>query len=49
VDELKLMGVFARRLQKTQDEIDALAPDARKRITEFLHSKFGWFKRDEKE
>lgn len=46
VNELKLMGTFARRLEKTEGELQALAPDVRQRVEDYLYGKYGWFKRD---
>jgi len=45
--EMTLMRVLSKRLKKTEDEIAALEPAARKRIKDYLRERFGWFAREE--
>lgn len=48
MDEIKLMAVLARRLERTEAEVAELPPGTRERITAYLRARFGWFAREGK-
>lgn len=40
-----LMRRIAKRLEQTEEELNALPPGQRDRIMSYLYARFGWFER----
>jgi hypothetical protein len=44
-EESALMRRIAKRLEQTEEELNALPPDQRERITSYLFARYAWFER----
>lgn len=44
--EMNLMRTIAKRLERTEQEIEALGPEVRERVKAYLRGRFGWFTRE---
>ena len=44
--EMNLMRTIAKRLERTELEIEALPQDVRERVKQYIATRFGWFRRE---